>query len=91
MTTRPAAGRCNLPDPAAVNPGQAASAKELSQRIDEAMSQLSEKQRQALVLFSVKKMPQKEVASILGLSVEAVKWHVFTARKKLKDLLQDYL
>ena len=26
-----------------------------------------------------------------GLAVEAVKWHVFQARKKLKELLKDYL
>ena len=45
----------------------------------------------ALLLFSAEKMPQKEVARLLGLSVDGVKWHVFTARKKLKDELKDYL
>ena len=32
-------------------------------------------------------LPQKEIAVELGCSVEAVKWHVFQARKKLKVLL----
>jgi DNA-directed RNA polymerase specialized sigma24 family protein len=39
----------------------------------------------------MEKMPQKEVAKLLKISVEAVKWHVFTARKKLKERLREYL
>jgi RNA polymerase sigma-70 factor, ECF subfamily len=81
----------NLPDAAAVDPQEAASAQDVQRLIDQAMDELPEMQRQALVLFSIEKMPQKEVADILGCSVEAVKWHVFTARKKLKDKLKDYL
>ena len=50
-----------------------------------------EEQRMALVLSSVQKLPQKQVAEMLNMSVEAVKWHVFTARKKLKDRFRDYL
>ena len=48
-------------------------------------------QRQALLLFSVGQMPQKDVAELLGVSGEIVKWNVFTARKKLKEKLKDYL
>src|SRR5258706_33565 len=48
-------------------------------------------QRQAVVLFTIEEMLQKEVAQALNCSVEAVKWHVFQARKKLKELLKDYL
>ena len=43
------------------------------------------------MLFSIEKMPQKDVADLLGCSVEAVKWHVFAARKKLKERFKDYL
>ncbi len=84
-------GEMNRPDPRAVTPVAAASAIELKGVIEDAMQELPEMQRQALILFSMEKMPQKEVAKILGCSVEAVKWHVFTARKKLKDVLRDYL
>jgi RNA polymerase sigma-70 factor (ECF subfamily) len=84
-------GELNLPDPAAQAPPQEASAKELERQIQSALAELPEKQRLALVMFSVQKMPQKEVAEALDISVEAVKWHVFTARKKLKDKLKDYL
>ena len=36
-------------------------------------------------------MPQKDVAEALNISVEAVKWHVFQGRKKLKELLKEHL
>jgi RNA polymerase sigma-70 factor (ECF subfamily) len=81
----------NLPDASAIDPQAAASAQDVQRLIDQAMDELPEMQRQALVLFSIEEMPQKEVADILGCSVEAVKWHVFTARKRLKDKLKDYL
>jgi RNA polymerase sigma-70 factor (ECF subfamily) len=68
-----------------------ASGKEVQQMLGEFIDELPDMQRQALVLFSLQKMPQKEVAEVLGCSVEAVKWHVFTARKKLKERLRDHL
>ena len=64
---------------------------ELERAIDAAMEQLPEKQRLTLILFSVEGLPQKEVAEILECSVELVKWNVFQARKKLKELLGDYV
>jgi RNA polymerase sigma-70 factor (ECF subfamily) len=79
------------PDPRAVPPPEAASGGEVEQLIAAAIDELPELQRTALVLFSIQGMPQREVAEIMGCSVEAVKWHVFTARKKLKEILKDYL
>ena len=64
---------------------------ELRVVISAALERLPEKQRLALVLFSVEGMPQKEVAEVLECSVELVKWNVFQARKKLRGLLQEYL
>ncbi|UCE61724.1 MAG: sigma-70 family RNA polymerase sigma factor [Phycisphaerales bacterium] len=64
---------------------------ELQTAIDDAMGQLPEKQRLALVLFSIEGIPQKQVAEILECSVELVKWNVFQARKKLKEMLTEYL
>lgn len=81
----------NLADERTAGPEAQASAKDVQRLIAKALDELPEMQRQALVLFSIQEMPQKEVAAILGCSVEAVKWHVFTARKKLKDKLKDYL
>lgn len=72
-------------------PGALLAASELSEIVQRALSELPEPQRAALVLFSIEQMPQKDVADILGCSVEAVKWHVFAARKKLKERLADYV
>lgn len=72
-------------------PGARLAAAELSARVQRAINELPEQQQLALVLFSIENMPQKDVASIMGVSVEAVKWHVFQARKKLKERLADDL
>ncbi len=64
---------------------------ELRDAIGEAMNRLPDKQRLALVLFSVEGMAQKEVAQILECSVELVKWNVFEARRKLKEMLHEFL
>lgn len=68
-----------------------AQTSELNDAVSRAMEQLPDKQRLALILFSVEGMPQKEVADILECSVELVKWNVFQARKKLKELLHEFL
>ena len=73
------------------HPEDRANAAELERVIQAALLELPEKTRMALVLFGIEKLPQKEVASILGISVEATKWHVFSGRKKMKELLAAYL
>jgi RNA polymerase sigma-70 factor (ECF subfamily) len=80
-----------LPDPRTASPVQVASGEELRDKIAEAIEQLPPMQRQALVLFSLAGLPQKDVAEQLGCSVQAVKWHVFAARKTLKEKFRDYL
>jgi RNA polymerase sigma-70 factor (ECF subfamily) len=65
--------------------------EEMGRKLQQALAQLPEKQRLALVMFTVEEMPQKQVAEALGCSVEAVKWHVFQGRKKLKELMKEHL
>src|SRR3954451_10641598 len=65
--------------------------RELGAKLKEALAQLPEKQRLAIIMFTIEEMPQKQVAESLECSVEAVKWHVFQGRKKLKEILKDYL
>jgi RNA polymerase sigma-70 factor (ECF subfamily) len=72
-------------------PGAELAASELRRAVQAAMAELPDRQRTALVLFSIEQLPQKEVASIMNCSIEAVKWHVFQARKRLKEQLADYL
>lgn len=70
-----------------VEPSSAMETEESESAIRAAMDELPEKQRMALVLFAIEKMPQKEVAEIMECSVEMVKWNVFQARKTLKQAL----
>jgi RNA polymerase sigma-70 factor (ECF subfamily) len=72
-------------------PGAELAASELHAVVQKAIAELPEQQRTALVLFSFEQLPQKEVAAIMECSVEAVKWHVFQARRKLRDRLADFL
>ncbi len=64
---------------------------ETEQAVSKAIEELPEKQRLALVLFAIERIPQREVAEILECTVEMVKWNVFQARKKLKETLAEYL
>ena len=72
-------------------PGAELAASELHEVVQAAMAELPEAQRTALVLFGLEQLPQKQVAEIMGCSVEAVKWHVFQARRKLRERLADYM
>jgi RNA polymerase sigma-70 factor (ECF subfamily) len=74
-----------------VDPERAAIGKELGSSLERALDQLPERQRLAILLFAVQGLPQKDVAESLGCSIEAVKWHVFQGRKKLKEMLGDFL
>jgi RNA polymerase sigma-70 factor, ECF subfamily len=73
------------------DPHHQAAGHELGDRVKQALEQLPEKQRLALVLFTIEQLPQKEVAEAMGCSVEAVKWHVFEGRRKLRQILKDLL
>lgn len=64
---------------------------ELHNAISRALERLPDKQRLALILFSVEGLPQKEVADVMECSVELVKWNVFQARNKLKEMLAEHL
>ncbi len=73
------------------SPIEALSAGELDGKIQQAMDELPENLRTALLLFSVEQLPQKEIADIMDCSVQTVKWNIFEARKRLKKLLQDWI
>lgn len=74
-----------------VDPERVAQGKELGERLKLALEQLPEKQKLAILMFTIEQLPQKQVAEALECSVEAVKWHVFQGRKKLKEMLKDVL
>ena len=71
-------------------PDRVAEAVELGTAIQKALDRLPEKPRAALVLFALERMPQKQIAEILECSVEAVKWYVFSSRRRLREDLAEY-
>ena len=73
------------------DPVHALESREMGAKLMEALNQLPEKQRLAIIMFTMQEMPQKQVAETLECSVEAVKWHVFQGRRKLKELLKEHL
>ncbi len=81
----------SLEDKKMLSPDESQSAEELKEKIKQAMLKLSKKEAKAISLFGLSGLSHKEVAQIMGCSVEAVRWHVFRARQKLRVLLKDYL
>lgn len=79
------------PDTRNASPDQGILQSELQSAVDSAIAQLPEKQRLAVVLRRYEGMPYEEIASILGLSVSAVKSQLFRARNTLRESLQKYL
>ena len=65
--------------------------EEMGRKLQQALQQLPEKQRLAIIMFTIEEMPQKQVAETLQCSVEAVKWHVFQGRKRLREILRDHM
>ncbi len=75
----------------ALSPEESQAGEELKEAIQRAMLKLSKKEAKAIALFGIEDLPREKVAEIMGCSTEAVRWHVFKARQKLKVLLKEYL
>lgn len=72
-----------------VNPTERLERAELRQRIDKALSQLSETHRTALVLCEFEELEYKEIAQAMNCSIGTVMSRLFYARRKLAALLAD--
>ncbi len=73
--------------PARENPAEEAQTRDLREAILQALENVSEKNRAALVLYAIEGMSYKEVAEALGISVGTVMSRIFNARQRLKDLM----
>jgi RNA polymerase sigma-70 factor (ECF subfamily) len=60
---------------------------ELRARLEAALGELSETQRQVVLLHDLEGYKHREIAEVLGLSEVASRQHLFTARGKLRELL----
>ncbi len=74
-----------------LSPVESQIGEELEEAIRWAMLKLSKKEVKAIALFGLEHLPREKVAEIMGCSTDAVKWHVFRARQKLRVLLKEYL
>jgi len=72
-------------------PDQVLLEEELQSAIQEAISNLPESQRMAIVLRRYEEMPYEEIAKIMGTTVPAVKSILFRARTELRERLAKYL
>jgi RNA polymerase sigma-70 factor (ECF subfamily) len=64
---------------------------ELEARIDEALADLPENQRSAILLFREQELAYEDIATILGVSVSATKSLIHRGRETLKRRLKPYL
>ncbi len=64
---------------------------EMQQLVRQAVSQLSERQRTAVVLHRFEEMSYEEIGEVMGLGTVAVKSLLSRARMKLKESLERYL
>src|SRR6266542_7051872 len=90
---QPEAGAEDLPlkDDINLAPDASLLEVELRQTIEEAILQLPETQRMALVLRRYEQLSYEEIADVLDLSVSAVKSVLFRARSELRSRLSKYL
>ncbi len=56
----------------------------------DALQRISEEHRQVIILREYEELSYAEIASYLGISIQAVKSRIFRAREDLRELLKDY-
>ncbi|MEG1508532.1 MAG: sigma-70 family RNA polymerase sigma factor, partial [Akkermansia sp.] len=75
----------------ALSPDEAADQSELEQAVNQAIDELSPKEKLALQLRRYENMPYEEIATVLKTSVSATKSILFRARNQLKEKLSHFL
>jgi RNA polymerase sigma-70 factor (ECF subfamily) len=78
------------PDTTMRDPAQEAVERELRERIKEAVQELPEPQRTAVILCRYEGLSYEEIAEVLGCSVSATKSLLHRARLALRDKLRGY-
>jgi len=91
LQSDPGAEEIQLKDETNPAPDASLLEDELQRAIEEAILQLPESQRMALVLRRYEQLSYEEIAGVLDLSVPAVKSVLFRARTELRSRLSKYL
>jgi len=71
-------------------PDTAAEQRALGERLRQALAELPERRRVAVVLFDVEGYSHAEIAGVLGIPEGTVRSEVFHARRRLRALLVDW-
>lgn len=77
--------------PSTENPAEQVMRKELGEQIEEAIKQLPDEQRAAIVLREVEGLSYKEIARVMKCSEGTVMSRLHYGRKKLQEILGPYL
>jgi RNA polymerase sigma-70 factor, ECF subfamily len=91
LQSEPGAEEISLKDETNPAPDASLLETELQRAIEEAIMQLPESQRMALVLRRYEQLSYEQIAEVLDLSVPAVKSVLFRARTELRTRLSKYL
>jgi RNA polymerase sigma-70 factor (ECF subfamily) len=91
LQLEPGAEEITLKDETNPAPDASLLEHELQQAIEQAIMQLPESQRMALVLRRYEQLSYEQIAEVLDLSVPAVKSVLFRARTELRSRLSKYL
>jgi RNA polymerase sigma factor (sigma-70 family) len=81
----------NTPDPHAIDPAERLSREALFQLLRQALKLLPEQTRQAVELYYLQELPQREAAIRLGLSISALETRLHRARQRLRQILNGEL
>jgi RNA polymerase sigma-70 factor (ECF subfamily) len=73
------------------DPLECYSVTELSENIEKCIESLPEECKKIFILSRIEGLPNKEIATNLGLSENTVKVQIYRALKKLRILLRDFL
>jgi len=71
-------------------PDTTAERRALNERLRQALAELPERRRMAVVLFDVEGYTHREIAAVLGIPEGTVRSEVFHARRRLRVLLADW-
>jgi RNA polymerase sigma-70 factor (ECF subfamily) len=74
-----------------MNPSHVLGRKELMEKIEKAINDLSPKHREVILLREVEGMAYSEIAEVLEISIGTVMSRLFFARKNLQNALADYV
>lgn len=73
-----------------INPTEGLERRELRQRIDKALGQLSHEHRTVLILHEFEELEYKEIAKRMECSIGTVMSRLFYARRKMANLMASY-